>query len=187
MTRTTVTLSRPEASETFACFGSHCSVHVLGDGGRGTATEAVRAVRHTLLGWHERFTRFSPSSELSRLNADTREEVPVSAVMAQFVAVALEAAAASGGLVDPTLIYDLEAAGYERDLSGSPVPLDLALELAPPRGCASPSGAAAWRDVSVDTATRVVRRPPGVGIDSGGIAKGFFADVLSRALGAHAG
>jgi FAD:protein FMN transferase len=34
-----------------------------------------------------------------------------------------------------------------------------------------------------DRSTGTVRRPPGLAIDSGGIAKGLFADVLARPLG----
>lgn len=174
-----------ESSATFACFGAQCSVHVLGDGDRGSAADAVAAVQRTLLKWHDRFSRFLPDSELSMLNRDPRTAVPVSGVMGRFVAASLEAAEASGGLVDPTLLYDLEHAGYARDLSGPSVPLDMALGLAPARMAASPSLTSAWRDVSVDLDAHIVRRPPGVGLDSGGVAKGFFADVLAGSLRSH--
>ncbi|MEA2171635.1 MAG: FAD:protein transferase [Solirubrobacteraceae bacterium] len=174
-----------ESSSVFGCFGAQCGVWVMGEGAGGTAASAVADIERTLLGWHERFSRFIGDSELSRLNRDPRVEVPVSGVMARFVAAALSAAEASGGLVDPTLLYDLEHAGYSRDLSGSPVPLRMALELAPARMPAAASPTASWRDVSVDLDRKVVRRPPGVGLDSGGVAKGFFADVLAGSLRSH--
>src|SRR4051794_28915465 len=94
-----------EAHERFACFGSTCEVHVLGGNG---APAAAAAARRTLLAWHERFTRFDARSELSRLNADPAPGVEVSAEMAAFVAAARQAASATGGLVDPTLLSRLE-------------------------------------------------------------------------------
>jgi thiamine biosynthesis lipoprotein len=39
---------------------------------------------------------------------------------------------------------------------------------------------ARWREVRVDLRGRTIARPPGVKLDSGGIAKGLFADLLSR-------
>ena len=37
------------------------------------------------------------------------------------------------------------------------------------------------------SASAVLRRPPGVALDSGGIAKGLFADLLAAELSAHPG
>lgn len=174
-----------EASATFACFGSSCAVHVAGPGPRGSAADAVAAARTSLLAWHDRFTRFTPDSELSRLNADPRDRVPVSSIMARFVQAALDAAEASDGLVDATHLRTIESAGYRADLR-SALPLKLALRLAPPRRPAGPSAASQRREIAVDPATRTVSRPPGAGIDSGGVVKGLLADVLAETLSAHA-
>jgi FAD:protein FMN transferase len=174
-----------EAIDTFACFGSTCSVVVVDDGGDGTAARAAAAdARRVLLEWHDRFSRFLPDSELSRLNADLRPEVPVSALMGRLVEAVAEAAAQTGGLVDGTLVREIQTAGYRRDL-GCSLPLPLALRLAPRRRAARPSRDGSWRRLAFDRATGVVRRPPGVAIDSGGLAKGLFADVLSGALDNH--
>ena len=144
-----------EAVERFACFGSECEVRVMGTADPAAAARDARAL---LLAWHERFTRFDSGSELSRLNADPRPAVEVSEEMAAFVAAARGAAEATGGLVDPTLLRRLETLGYRDDLR-QPVPLLLALRLAPPRRPASPSAEARWAEIEVD-GTRV-RRPPG--------------------------
>jgi thiamine biosynthesis lipoprotein len=172
-------VSGPEARETFACFGSTCAVVVSGAGAPAAATSAKRS----LLRWHESFSRFLPASELSRLNADPRDEVPVTALMGRFAQAVADAAAQTGGLVDGTLLREVEAAGYRHDLR-RPLPLALALRLAPRRRPAGPSPEARWRDVRFDRAAGVVRRPPGVALDSGGLAKGLFADVLARRLAA---
>jgi thiamine biosynthesis lipoprotein len=175
-----------EVRDAFRCFGATCAVVVDGPSATGTpAADAVAAARRSLLGWHERFSRFLVTSELSRLNADPRHEVPVSALMGRLAEAIVDAAHQTGGLVDGTLLHDIEAAGYLTDLR-PPLPLKLALGLAPRRRPAGPSAAARWRHVAYDRAAGVVRRPPGVGLDSGGLAKGLLADVLAGALDAHA-
>lgn len=174
-----------EAGAEFACFGATCAVHVGGAGGLGSPEQAVEAVRRRLLAGHDRFTRFEPGSELSRLNADVRDAVQVSADMAEFAAAAMLAARSSGGLVDATLLHELIDAGYERDVA-APAPLAFALERAPARRPARPHPAARWRELSVDRWARVVRRPAGLQLDSGGIVKGLLADLLAGALRDHA-
>jgi thiamine biosynthesis lipoprotein len=174
-----------EVIESFACFGGEVTVVVMGNGPAGSAGEAVAAVKRRMLEWHQQFSRFEPDSELSRLNADQRETVPVSPVMARFVEALAAAAAATGGLVDATLVGELEAAGYATHFDSEPVPLVRALELAPQRAAAGPSQAARWRAVSVDRGRGTVTRPPGVSLDSGGIAKGLFCDILASILDGH--
>jgi len=79
-----------EASERFECFGSECVVLVTGDALGRSAREEVAAARTDLEAWHVRFSRFLPHSELSALNADPRETVRASAMMARLAnAVAL--------------------------------------------------------------------------------------------------
>jgi FAD:protein FMN transferase len=174
-----------EAIEQFDCFGGSCAVLVAGGGPAGTAHEAAGRVRRRLLAWHDQFSRFTPTSELSRLNSDPRRVVPVSPTMARFVATALGAAEATGGLVDPTLVDDLENAGYRHDLSWESLPLSRALLLAPARAAAHPSAAGAWAEIEVDRSARTVSRPPGVRLDSGGIFKGLCGDMLAGILARH--
>ena len=156
-------MARGEIIEAFPCFGSTCGVLVIGDGELGSAVQAVDAARACLESWHRRFTRFDRDSELSRLNADPRPAVEVTPIMARFAAAAVAAAEWTGGLVDPTLLADLERAGYTRDLRAS-LPLDLALRLAPRRRAGGPSPDSRWREITVEHDT--VIRPPGVTLDS---------------------
>jgi FAD:protein FMN transferase len=174
-----------EVRDEFPCFGATCAAAVMGDVSGRSAADAVGLARSFLLGWHERFTRFDPGSELSRLNADPREVVPVSDAMARLAEAVVTAARLTGGLVDGTLLREVEAAGYRTDL-GSPLPLDGALELAPPRRPAGPSPDRRWSRIAVDRARRTVSRPPGVALDSGGLVKGLAADMLAQTLEAHA-
>ena len=174
-----------EAIEQFDCFGGSCAVLVAGAGPAGTAHDAAARVRRRLLAWHDQLSRFTTTSELSRLNGDPRRVVPVSPTMARFVATAIGAAGATGGLVDPTLVDELESAGYSRDLSWDSLPLSRALLLAPGRAAAQPRAAAGWAEIEVDRAARTVTRPRGVRLDSGGIFKGLCGDMVAGVLGRH--
>jgi thiamine biosynthesis lipoprotein len=160
-------------------------VFVIGDSAQRSAAEAVESARAQMLEWHREFTRFDAGSELSRLNADPRAEVPASPAMLRFAELVQRAAEMSGGLVDATLVTEIEAAGYVADLP-SPVPLTQALEAAPAPRPAAPSRASRWRLLGVDPARAVVIRPPGLRLDSGGLAKGLFCDLLGERLAPHA-
>jgi FAD:protein FMN transferase len=173
-----------EVTETFDCFGSSCAALVTGDTTRRSAREAAERGRRSLRAWHARFSRFTPHSELSSLNADPRREIPVSPLMARFANAVVRAGQLTGGLVDATLIDQIEAAGYAGDL-GELLPLETALMLAPRRKAAAPGAARSWRAVEVSIGAGTVRRPPGVKLDSGGLAKGLFADVLAEQLAGH--
>lgn len=131
------------------------------------------------------FSRFDSSSELSALNRDPRSRVPVTAMMTRFVEAALRAAEMTEGLVDPTLVSEIERAGYARHFSGEPLALSDALRRAPADQPGGPHPEARWRQVSVDRRHGSVTRPAGVRLDSGGVAKGLFGDVLAAVLSRH--
>ena len=174
-----------EQIERFDCFGSSCSVLVDGDDDSRSAREAVRGARGALERWHERFSRFLPDSELSQLNSDPRIVVPASGLLVRLAAAVRFAGELSGGLVDATLVEQIERAGYREDLAET-LALGDALALAPLPAPAAASAASGWRRVHADAQARTITRPPGVRIDSGGIAKGIFADVLAERLAGHA-
>ena len=174
-----------ELIERFDCFGGSCGVVVMGDSPARDAAAAVAAARHGLLAWHSRFSRFVAGSELCRLNADPRPTVSVRPLMAAFAHAAVLASRLTGGLVDATLVTEIERAGYVGDLAAPSLPLAEALELVPDRAPARAHPAARWRRVEVDRVAGTVTRPPGVRLDSGGVAKGLFADVLAASLAEH--
>ncbi len=178
--------SEAEAGEEFDCFGSTCTVLVIGTGEAGSAHEAAAHAKHALLGWHGRFSRFLAGSELSRLNRDPRTQVPVTALMARFADAVRVAGSITGGLVDATLLADIEGAGY-RDELGAPLPLAEALARAPVRKPAQGSAGRRWRQIAVEQDANTITRPAGLQLDSGGLAKGLFADVLGERLAAHPG
>ena len=146
---------------------------------------AAPGVERFLRGVHTSLTRFEPESELSRMNADPADAVEVSALVAAFVGAALAAAERSAGLVDPTVLGALEGCGYARSRAGAtPSPLAEAIAWAPARRPALPSEGRPWRSVLVE-GDRTVRRPPGLRLDSGGIAKGLAADICAARLAGY--
>jgi thiamine biosynthesis lipoprotein len=178
----TVRSRYPEHRHTFACFGGRCTVIVADAGRPADAAAAAVMARRALLAWHERFSRFSDSSELSRLNRDPAATVAVSPLMRRVIETALTAAGDTGGLVDVTLADEIELAGYAGDFDGEGADLRAALAAAPPRAPAAPHPDERWRRVTVDPRAGTVNRPPGLRIDVGGIAKGVFADELATML-----
>jgi thiamine biosynthesis lipoprotein len=174
-----------EAIESFECFGAQVNVIVMGEGAAGAPTAAAQLAKGLLLGWHSQFSRFEPGSELSLLNRDPRATVPVSRVMAELLRATVLAAEQSGGLVDATMIREIEDAGYAEHLAAPGLALTEALAIAPQRSPAAPSAEEYWRQVVLDADAGTVTRPPGMRFDSGGLAKGLFGDILDGLLASH--
>jgi thiamine biosynthesis lipoprotein len=172
-----------EHAHSLELFGTGVRILAGGEPAEGAPPPelAMAAAEAVLRACHLELTRFDPDSELSRLNADPEPWRLSSRLTAGAVSAAIHAAERSGGLVDPTLIGALEAAGYaESRRNAEPASLRDALRVAPPRRPAAPSHGALWRAVSV--AGREIRRPPGVRLDLGGSAKGFAADRAAASL-----
>jgi len=172
-----------EYDVSFPCMGCEFRL-LLGEPGRpGLAppAEAAGQARAWLEACDERLSRFRETSELVALNSDPRPVVAVRPLLARAVAAARWAAELTGGLVDPTLTGELEAAGYRESLADAePLPLSQALLSAPPRRPAEPRPAGAWRTIVLDQVAGTVARRPGVRIDSGGVVKGLAADIIAR-------
>lgn len=121
--------------------------------------EAVALVRRQLDELEAACSRFR-DSELTRLRPGRQRVGPV---LAAALAAALDMAAATDGLVDPTLGRAMCAAGYDRTLAA--VPRDGPAALPGPPGC--------WRDVHLDGD---VLDLPDVLLDLGATAKAWAAD-----------
>jgi thiamine biosynthesis lipoprotein len=174
-----------ELDHTFRAMG--CAVRItVGGGAAGTAAD-LRAAERFIRAADAALSRFRDHSELCRLNADPRPRVGASTLLRTAVEAGVWAARSTGGLVDPTLTGALEAAGYPRSRDGMrPESLAAALAQAPRRRPARPAPGSRWRDISVDHRARMVIRPPGVRLDTGGTGKGLVADLAARGLGGHA-
>ncbi len=144
---------------------------------------AAEAQRRYVEDFAMRLSRFREDSELCALNRDPRAEAPASILLRTAVSAGLWAARRSGGLVDPTLVDEIESVGYVHSQEGrTPASLAQALEAAPALAPARPSPRALWKRVEVDDERGTVRRPPGVRIDTGGTGKGLAADAVAHRL-----
>src|ERR1043165_1730523 len=97
---------------TFTALGGDCELYRVGVG-EGTLAEAEAWVHRM----HDRFTRFSESSELSHFNASAGAWTRVSDEMGALLREALRAFEVSGGLVHAATLGALLAAGYTRDFA----------------------------------------------------------------------
>lgn len=172
------------SESTFRCMGS--DIRLIAGPGPSDPAEALADARAWLQRSADSLSRFRDDSELTALNRAADERVACSPLLCAAVGAGIWAAEATGGLVDFTLVGELEAAGYTNSRDGAlPAPLGAALDAAPPRRAARPHPAARWRAVRVLTGEGAVVRPPGVRLDTGGIGKGLLADALAHRLSAQ--
>jgi FAD:protein FMN transferase len=141
--------------------------------------EASELLEHELQRIDRVASRFRDDSELSRLNAAAGTATEVSADLLEALDVALAMAAATQGLVDPTLGAAMSRLGYDRDFADVLLGVDGDLP--------DPSVAPGWRSVRIDRRRRLVRLPEHTGLDLGATAKALASDraatAISRRLG----
>ena len=125
-------------------------------------------------------SRFRADSALRSLNASAGRRVAVDELLFGALEVAVEAARATGGLVDPTVGRALRLSGYDttfrivaaRDGSGFR---------------ALPAAVPGWQSIELDAERRTVRVPAGLELDLGATAKALAADRGACAAAAAAG
>lgn len=177
-----------ENDRRFKLFGSHVRVLIGAPVLPGLPSPEAMGIQieFFLRLLHRKLTRFDEGSELCALNAERGESCSVSPTLAVAVDAALWAARRSDGLVDPTLVGELEDAGYATSRADlPPAGIEEALSVAPDRRAATPRADARWQRVAVDSVAGVVTRPRGVRIDTGGSGKGLAADLAADRLGGY--
>lgn len=156
----------PVRSHSWAAMGTTARLVVVGGDETlvALATERVAALE-------ARWSRFQPTSELSRLNAAAGSPCVVSDDTALLVEQLVAAWHRTGGRFDPTVHDTMLALGYDR---AWPFTESTHREvLAAPPGCAG---------VEVDRGSGLVWLPAGVHLDPGGLGKGLAADLVASAL-----
>jgi thiamine biosynthesis lipoprotein len=158
-------------SHSFLAMGTSVRVVVQAE----DVDHAGREVEALFATWEQALSRFRDDSELCSLN---RAGTPFAATELLFgvVSTALDAARATDGLFDPSLLADLLRSGYDRSFEavGAWVP-----EAATPRRAGG-----GWRGVVLDRGRRAITLPPGCALDLGGIAKGMAVDASLELLSA---
>jgi thiamine biosynthesis lipoprotein len=145
---------------------------------------ALPAAQRVLRGELDRIdracSRFRSDSELSRANGQAGRRVRIGALLTEAIAVGLDAAEATGGLVTPTLGGSLTAAGYDRTFRLVRHGHAVAFE-------AVPHGLEAWRRIELDRDERRLLVPAGLQLDLGATAKALAADRAAHAIATRTG
>jgi FAD:protein FMN transferase len=123
-------------------------------------------------------SRFRKDSDLVRANASAGSWTNVDPLLVKAIGAAMEAAAQTDGLVDPTLGHALVAVGYDRDIA-----LVLA-QSTDPAGVPVPARSGAWREIQRDPAGAVMV-PRGCALDLGATAKAWAADLIANSIAAE--
>jgi thiamine biosynthesis lipoprotein len=125
--------------------------------------------------WEQVLSRFRYDSELTRLNQTHDRPVQVSEVLWDVYQAAVEAEQMTEGLVTPTVLNAMLEAGYDRpfgEMTEKDIPLtDSIYSAAPPE-----------KEVSANEADRTIILPKGIGLDFGGVAKGWAAHQAMERL-----
>jgi len=141
-----------------------------------TAAQALQLVPGWFEEWEQALSRFRPDSELNLLNASAGRDFQASPVLWEVLQAAMAAAAWTEGLVVPTLLAELERAGYDRSfdqIQARPAAQTALVEVL--------SWPVEWRDIRLNPVERRVFLPAGSRLDLGGIAKGWAAQqAVSR-------
>jgi thiamine biosynthesis lipoprotein len=163
------TLPVDEYTDQWPVWGTTARI-VLTDPGAVPAARSI--VEGQLAAIDEACSRFRPDSELSRVQGAGGPQ-PVSALLAELVAVALAAAARTDGDVDPTVGAVLCGLGYDRDFAA----------VSSTRITVVPKPD--WRRIGLHGQELTV--PSGLPLDLGATAKAYAADRCARLVAAALG
>ena len=163
-------------SRSMALMGGHVGVHLrpaAGSDARVAEADAGTVLRR-ISAWADRLTRFTETSELSRLNRDPGTAVAVGPTLAAALDWGRYAEGLTDGIVDIGLL-DARLAAEEASAANEP------------NGVSGTAASLASRSWSLDRRAHgaIVRRPVGLRFDLDGIGKGWLADRALDRLGRH--
>lgn len=158
------------ASDSFPALGTTAGLFVTAVPG---LERARRILEEELTAIDEACSRFRPDSELALLNRGHGCPTRASEVFLEAIEVALHAARATNGAVDPTVGGALGAIGYDCDFAAIS-------EKQPKHRPVPATRVGRWREIRVDRRARTVQVPSGVELDLGATAKALAADRAAR-------
>lgn len=162
------------AARDFFAMGVHCRIEIVSPHVPALLDSCVSLVDELENLW----SRFRPSSDISRLNNADGTSVHVDPRTTQLIAAMQQAHLATRGTFNPTLLPDQLQAG---DASSLALPGQTTLN----------AKSHAWnslRDIQIDSPVEA-SLPEGMTLDAGGIGKGIAADLVAQHAidqGAHA-
>lgn len=161
----------------FRAMNTHVEVAAYHDGADVTA-----GIETLFRQAEQMMSRFLPASELSHLNAAGGAPQTVSPALFAVLKTALWAAQQSGGLYDPTILADLESAGYDRPFEYVVTRNGFAWHA--PADALDVTGRrrTSHADIVLEPAALTITKPAGVRLDLGGIGKGWTVDRAAEQL-----
>lgn len=128
--------------------------------------------------WEQVLSRFRIDSELTQLNQIHEQPVNVSQILWDVFQAGRDAEQMTNGLVTPTLLDAILEAGYDR-------PFDELPHLATFAPVPVKTATAPLTAIAVNSAARTITLPTGMGLDFGGVAKGWSAHQAMKRLKAQ--
>jgi FAD:protein FMN transferase len=160
---------------TWRALGTYVYLSATGE----TGLEHARQIATRMLAEVDRTcSRFRQDSDLVRANLGAGSWTNVDPLLVQAIDAAMDAAARTDGLVDPTLGHSMVAVGYDRDLAL------MAAASSGPAGVPVPARSGAWREILLDPAGAVLV-PHGCALDLGATAKAWAADLIANSIAAE--
>jgi len=148
--------------------GSRCRIVI--DGGPADLVDLAVELAEAL---EQRWSRFLPDSEISKINAAPDHLHLVSTETYALVERAEHAVRATNGMFNPLMLDQLERAGYRQPWSDGPLE---------PQGSGE---AGSCEPIELFPELNGVRLPAGTRFDPGGIGKGFAVDRVTDMIAAH--
>lgn len=153
----------------------------MGSTARVTVVAATRKLTRSLTAQaacrigelERRWSRFIPSSEVSRLNDRPGMPTRVSSDTYRLVAAGLDGLRRTGGRFNPTMLEPIVAAGYDRNFNSLRSGIAVA---------SASVGAPPGATLHLDPMTSAVHLGVHSGFDPGGVGKGLAADIVADEL-----
>lgn len=165
----------PEFTHHFRAMGTEVTLR-LWPARESLAGHALTQAEHFFIETEKCLSRFKGDSELSRLNRSAGQAFPASPLLFELVELALTWREYTGGIFDPTVLPALLAHGYDRSFEELVGKTDevgyMPSRKQPAQGI-----------VRLNWAQQTIWLYPGVGLDLGGIAKGWAVQQAAEQLG----
>lgn len=165
----------PEFTRQFRAMGTEVGLWLWHDN-EPFARQALTQTEQFFNDIETQLSRFKPDSELSRLNRAAGQPFSASPLLFGLVELALTWRERTGGIFDPTILPALIAHGYDRSFEQM---ADQTADEAAPAPVSHPAGG----QVRLNPVQRRISLPVGVGLDLGGIAKGWTVQQTVQQLG----
>lgn len=140
-----------------------------------SASQALPQVPQWFEEWEQILSRFRIDSELTLLNQMHAHPVQVSQTLWDVLQSARDAERLTNGLVTPTLLDAIIEAGYDRTFDELP-------HLATFSPVSVKTATLSLTAIAMDDVARTISLPPGMGLDFGGVAKGWAAHQAMKRL-----